>query len=565
MINKRASIFCLLLAVVTAFSFSCKKVVDSPSNGGDGAKLDTAGSNLFDRLYDSLYLYASQTYYWNDQLPSYEDFLPRNFENNDTLTGLANEQFQLTRFAKDGSGNLYEQLLRPSYDANGNVVWNDDNSAPKYSYILKTSETINGGASSFVGLGNKNTNLFQMTLDGKDSSLGFIPSLVTIGAGSKYDGVIDSTKDITLCIIQWVTKYSPAYNAGLRRGDLVLKINGKEYPNWTDADVDELNQAINARQITLTIRDGETGTKTKNLSFKKELYTFNPIFKDTVINKGGKRIGYLAFQTFSLNAIDSLNQAFQQDLKGVTDLVVDLRYNGGGYVAVAEHLINLIAPSSADDQIMYKSYYNADMSNHKAPILKNIPIDYDNPKGGSLADVDFSSDDDDNPNTTVKIEKGKAAAGLSNLTNVYFIVSSGTASASELTINSLKPYLGVTLIGAAFGDDGDRTYGKPVGFFEIRFGKYSMWMPNFETKNKDDEGGYYTGMPTDDQSFDDVAHDLGDPKEESFADAIAKILTNKASANIQTKSIRRSIIGARSVGEVIKTDKMIIKPVRFKK
>lgn len=553
------------MAAAIGLSFSCKKVVDGPGDG-DGAKLDTAGSTFVDRLYDSLYMYASQTYYWNDQLPSYGDFSPRKFKNSDTLVGLASEQFQLTRYPKDGSGNLYEQLQKPVYDANFNVVWQDDNSAPKYSYILRTSETVNGGASSFIGTGNKNTRFLKMTLDGKDSGLGFIPALVTIGKGQTYDNVKVS-KDSTLCIIQWVTNGSPAYTAGLRRGDLVSKINGKSYVNWTDADVDELNNAINAAQIQLTVRDGESGNKTKSLSFKTKLYDFNPIFKDTLINQGGKKIGYLAFQTFSSNALDYLDDAFRNDLKGATDLVVDLRFNGGGYVYVAEHLINLIAPSSANTKVMYRSIYNDAITNKKAPILKNIPIDYEHPSEGSLGDVDFTQSDD-NRNTTVKIDKSvDGKAGLSNLNHIYFIVSNGTASASELTMNSLKPYLGVQLIGAAFGDDGDRTYGKPVGFFEIRFGDYSMWMPNFETRNSKNEGDYYQGMPTDIQSFDDVAHDFGDPKEESFAEAIARITGSTTSAGVMDKfrSVKKSIIGARSVGQVIKTDKMVVKPVRFKK
>lgn len=562
--NQRKLMLCLLVAAGIGFSFSCKKVVDGPGGNGNGAKLDTAGSSLTDRLYDSLYLYASQTYYWNDQLPPYADFLPRQYEGANDLLGLTNEQFQLTRYAKDGSGNLYEQLMKPQYNNGFFAGWVDDNSAPKYSYILKTSETVNGGASSSVGTGSKNSRLLKMTLDGKDSSLGFIPSLVTVGAGQSYDNV-KVTVDSTLCIIQWVTNGSPAYNAGLRRGDLVSKINGKAYVDWTDADLDALNSAINAEQIQLTIRDGNTGSKTKTLSFKKELYKFNPIFKDTLINQGGRKIGYLAFQTYSLNADDSLDLVFQNDLKGATDLVIDLRYNGGGYVAVAEHLVNLVAPSTANTKVMYRSTYNESMTNDKAPILKKILIDYDKPGEGTLADVDFSKSDD-NPNTTARISKSDGKAGLSSLTSIYFIVSSGTASASELTINSLKPYFpgNLKLIGARFGDDGERTYGKPVGFFEIRFGEYSMWMPNFETKNANNEGGYYNGMPTDYQAFDDVAHDFGDPKEESFADAIAKItgVTTSAAA-VTSKSIKRSIIGVRSIGEVIKTDKMIVRPVRL--
>lgn len=555
------------LAVFVAaicISVSCKKVVDNNGGGdGGGQKLDTANSTVYDRLYDSLYLYAQQTYYWNDQLPTYADFLPRQYKNADTLKGLAEEQYQLTRFPKDGSGNLYEQLYRYVQNPNtGAISQVPDNTAAKYSYILKTSETVNGGASDFARFGNDRNKFLKMTLDGKDSSLGFIPGLITIGAKSTYANVTVQS-DSTLCIVQWVTNGSPAYQAGLRRGSLIAKVNGRSLTDMTDADVDYLNDAINAKSIILTVRDGDSGIKTKNLSFSQKLYTFNPIFKDTTLTIDGKKIGYIAFQTFSSNAGPLLDQAFKTKLNGATDLVVDLRYNGGGYVSTAEHLVDLIAPTSASGKVMYTAYYNQMMVNKKAPILKKVPLDYDNPGDGTWFDLDLKPSAD-NENTTAKINKSVGGGGLGNLKNVYFIVSSGTASASELTINSLKPYLGVKLIGAGFGDDGKLTYGKPVGFFEIRIGSYSMWMPNFETRNANDEGGYYKGMSTDYAKFDDIANDFGDKKEEAFAQAIAVITGNTAAANtIRQLAVKRAVLRTESVGKVIKTNNMVIKPIRL--
>jgi hypothetical protein len=246
-----------------------------------------------------------------------------------------------------------------------------------------------------------------------------------------------------------------------------------------------------------------------------------------------------------------LDSAFQSYAsQGITDIVVDLRYNGGGDVNTAEHLVNLIAPSSANGKVMHTDYYNQMMQNGQATMLSNVPIDYTNPSEGYLSQINFSPSAQ-----TFNISK---AGNVTGLTKVYFIVSSGTASASEMVINCLSPYMSETQLSACFSDSSSFTYGKPVAFFEIRIGQFSMFTPNDQMDNANGYGSYYQGLQSNFQAnitdyytgnnqvnridFDDVTHDFGDPMEKPLSDMIYAIAgVNTLASSSQTSSGLRSM------------------------
>ena len=148
-------------------------------------------------------------------------------------------------------------------------------------------------------------------------------------------------------------------------------------------------------------------------------------------------------------------------------------------------------------------------------------------------------------NTTVFSKKG-ALAGVSN---VVFIVTRNTASASEIVINSLKPYMNVKLLG-------DTTYGKPVGFFPVTLeNRYQIFVPNFETRNARNEGGYYTGMLPDVlDEYDDPAYVFGDERE----NYLSRALNVLAPGSTSTQGVA-SIGGRRANTESFKSQQ--IKPV----
>jgi carboxyl-terminal processing protease len=171
---------------------------------------------------------------------------------------------------------------------------------------------------------------------------------------------------------------------------------------------------------------------------------------------------------------------------------------------------------------MFTTYYNDYLQKitadqRKASILAHQPLLDDagklqtfttgvNGKYATYADLDYQSTSADN------IEKF-AKSGSLNLSRVYFIVTGSTASASELTVNSLKPVMDVKLIGST-------TYGKPVGFFPIRIDKVDMYIPEFETKNQLGTGGYYSGLTVDKEASEDLTKAWGDDSETLLAYAL---------------------------------------------
>jgi carboxyl-terminal processing protease len=127
--------------------------------------------------------------------------------------------------------------------------------------------------------------------------------------------------------------------------------------------------------------------------------------------------------------------------------------------------------------------------------------------------------------------------GNLNLSRVFVIVTGGSASASELLINNLKPYMDVKLVG-------DTTYGKPVGFFPIPIYDYAIYPISFKTVNSVGTADYYTGFVPDKLTPDGVDKDWGDVLEPSLASALKYIttgsfrLSNSASMDLQYKAMK---------------------------
>ena len=199
-----------------------------------------------------------------------------------------------------------------------------------------------------------------------------------------------------------------------------------------------------------------------------------------------KKIGYFAFNSFLGDTTEIYNEfsrIFNRfALNGVNDVIVDLRYNGGGYVTVQEKLANWLVPSSANGQLMMKQQFNDKYTQYNA-------------------DDTF----------------GKLG-GL-NLSRIFFIVSNSTASASELLINNLRPYMDVQLIGPG------KTYGKPVGFFPIPVGDWYIFPVSFRTTNKNGEGDYFNGIAVNSQVADGLDKDWGNVEENCLKTAVGFITT----------------------------------------
>jgi hypothetical protein len=132
--------------------------------------------------------------------------------------------------------------------------------------------------------------------------------------------------------------------------------------------------------------------------------------------------------------------------------------------------------------------------------------------GGLMMKQVYNSENTQNNTTTYFSKRGSL-----NLPDVYFIVSKSSASASELLINTLKPYMDVKIIGPT------ATHGKPVGFFPIPVGDWYIFPVSFRTTNKNGEGNYFNGLPVNAQVADGLDKDWGDITESCLASALRNI------------------------------------------
>jgi C-terminal processing protease CtpA/Prc len=467
-------IFYFLTVIAIISLAACKK--DKPGGNTDDNSGPPSTGTLLDRIRDSVYLYPKETYLWYDQLPSYKNFQPRNYVSTDTITGLSSEVDHLSQYA-------INPATRQPYE------YYDNTGSAKYSFI------DDGSVSSELG-GNGGDFGFSV----------FYPINTDLRVKYVYPG-------------------SPADKAGIKRGYQITKINGRtdltyDYGGATTQFV--VNAYAYSKTISMTLVRADNTTMTVNLNTEK--YTINPVITHRVIDVDGKRIGYMVFNSFTdtTNAVPQLINAFST-FGGITDLVIDLRYNGGGSVETAEILDNFLVPASKSGTKMYTSYFNDKLTSDNYTLFKNL---YEIPKGF------FSVN-----NQSVNFKK----RGSLNLSRIFFIVTGGTASASELTINNLIPQMDVKLIGLT-------TYGKPVGFYNIDINRYQLYMPMFSTRNSANKGDYYSGMTPGSSTYDgfadddDVTKDFGDTTETLLAHAVKFIRkgTYKLSS-LQTQSLAQSL------------------------
>jgi carboxyl-terminal processing protease len=131
--------------------------------------------------------------------------------------------------------------------------------------------------------------------------------------------------------------------------------------------------------------------------------------------------------------------------------------------------------------------------------------------------------------------------GSLNLSRIYFIVSKNTASASELLINNLKPFVNIQLVGPS------KTYGKPVGFFPIPVGDWYIFPVSFRSTNNQGQGNYFNGMDLNNQVADGLDKDWGDVNESCLQSAIKNI----TSGSYRTASTSGETVRIQSVNDVL--------------
>src|SRR5690606_26075889 len=237
--------------------------------------------------------------------------------------------------------------------------------------------------------------------------------------------------------ISYIKKNSPASNVDLKRGDFITKING------TQITLDNYSELMDAISSTHTLsyarfdEGAEAFVAKPDVTLTAVQLAENPIYLDSIYTINGEKVGYFVYNFFAPgpgeNSVvyDSEMDAIFGEFKseGIDHLIVDFRYNGGGYVTSAVNLASLIAPGVASTSVFSKTKYNSFLMS-EVEQLRNVQ--------------------------TTFLAKSQNLGNTLKGNRVYILTSTRTASASELIINGLKPYMDVFLIG-------DQTTGKNVG------------------------------------------------------------------------------------------------------
>ncbi|WP_347374667.1 S41 family peptidase [Aequorivita sp. Q41] len=251
--------------------------------------------------------------------------------------------------------------------------------------------------------------------------------------------------------VRYVLPNTDAATQGLKRGDIFTTIDGQQ---MTRANYSDL-LAANSYTIGFATYDGVNFTPTGETALLNKIqYTENPVYKVKTFDINGEKIGYLMYNAFIKDYDEALNDAFAQlKAEGATNLVLDLRYNGGGAVETATDLASMIT-GQFNGKVFYKQYWNEDRQ-------------AENARDG-LFDASISSG---------------APINSLNLSNVYVLTTKRTASASELIINGLNPYINTIQVG-------DTTTGK----FQASFLLYDAPAPVF-SRQEANPTHYYAMLP----------------------------------------------------------------------
>ncbi|GAB4030480.1 S41 family peptidase [Spirosoma gilvum] len=255
----------------------------------------------------------------------------------------------------------------------------------------------------------------------------------------------DASNTGVIAVVIYVQPGSPAAKAGIKRGDVISKVNGEllskaNYQTLLSSNADSYVFGF----ATLTNGVLTDSDQTKQVS--AIVFQSDPVLLDTTYSIGGKTIGYVVYnqfvpgvyktdgttdKTYDLK-LESIFGKFKQ--KGVNELVLDLRYNRGGYVSSSTNLASLIGKNIDASKVYYSQKWNSIVTDEN-----------DKKYGKGWNNQNFLT---------------KSTAIGANLSRVFILTTGSTASASELVINGLKPFMTVSTIGTT-------TVGKNVGSITI--------------------------------------------------------------------------------------------------
>lgn len=370
---------------------------------------DKAGSTLHENFW--LRSWSNNTYLWYDEI---QDQNPANFSN--TLDYFA----ELKTFATTSSGNPKDRF-HFTYDTD------------------EYEQLVSSGASA--------------------------------GYGAEWVLLASSPpRDVR---VAYTEPNSPATSVNLARGAKILEVDGVDMVNGSDTNTLNAGLFPSGEGETHEFLIEETDGTTRTITMTSEIVSADPVQNEKIINTGSGNVGYLTFNTFGIvDAEAELINAFETfEAQGVTDLIVDLRYNGGGFLAISSQLAYMVAGGSATSN----RTYNRMMFNDKHPTINPVT-------GQTLSPTPFYS-----TSLGFSVNQGQALPQL-NLNRVFVLSSSRTCSASEAFINGLR---GIDIEVILIGDD---TCGKPYGFYATDNCGITYFTVQFSGENAKGFGDYADGF-----------------------------------------------------------------------
>lgn len=388
--------------------------------GLSSCKKNADAINAAPDLRDSVYAYSKEVYLWSDNLPATNVFNPLSYPSADSIMRKV---------------RTYSPFVNGRYQ-------------DRWSFVIDKTQWDN------VVSGN------------------------STDTGIRY--AFNTESDLR---VKLVYSQSSAGKLGVTRGWKTLKINGID-ANYTN--IKQINDELGKPSQTILFQKPDHNQVTITLTGSS--YKSDYVMNSKVFNINGNNVGYFAFDSFlgsnsGQTTKDELDKVFADfKSKNVTELVLDLRYNGGGYGTVSNYLGSLIAPASASGRVFVNSIHNSKYSKwNRTEYFTSLP-------------------------NSLKVSR------------ISIITTKGTASASEELINALKPVMTVKLIGST-------THGKPVGYYG--FPTMNSYVFPVALKNVNSVGfaDFYEGFAVDKAQADDVTHDLGDPAESCLSIALNYIKT----------------------------------------
>ncbi|MCM1300798.1 MAG: S41 family peptidase [Alistipes senegalensis] len=427
----------LLLALSVSLGASLcagcgKDTTDSPTPPPDKGE--------YKRVNEWMFAYMKTHYLWNEAVQQvtpdyklgYEDFL------DDVLEKVAAQ--------KDENG-------RPvNYDdgyATANNEWHFYSNVQRYKKSSSKSVVTRGTREQAEGLGIEM--LFYTPLNEAETEYAFLVAAVAPG--------------------------SPAAEKGLKRGDLISRVDGSAITGTASINAGwEKLMLTESGMVRMTLYDPNTGAADREISVKAASYADNPVWKSkTVFTANGKKVGYLCYGSFNYNYDNELIEAFKQFREeSIQELVIDLRYNGGGHVVSSAVLGTLVAGEAHKGEVYARTAYNASRASETPDIYKLGEAQYNAKSSGYRHD----------PIATAV----SAAVGLPH---IYVLCTGNTASASELLINGLRG------VGVEVRLIGETTNGKNVGMepktktfgdYEYEFSPITFYIANGKGENDYGDG-----------------------------------------------------------------------------